>query len=79
MAKTFTLPQNLRTETKALSELEPYELLWQSELLTLLSEELEEVSYSPDSSVIKRVLAYSKAVQVKNSSTMVNGHVMLMN
>ena len=79
MPKTFTLPNVLITSAKALTEHEPCELLYQTQLVNFLSEEFEGTSFSPDQSVVDNVLAYSKAIEVKGSSTMVDGHLMIMN
>lgn len=79
MAKTFTLPTDLLTETKALAGQEPCELLYQNQLVSFLAEEFEGVSYSPDQNVVDNVLAYSKAVEVKKSTTMLEGHKIIMN
>ncbi|MFM1874579.1 MAG: hypothetical protein RL266_316 [Bacteroidota bacterium] len=79
MSKTFTLPKNLRTATEALTEHEPCELLYQSQLVNFLSEEFEGTSFSPDQSVVDSVLAYSKALEVKGSSTMINDHLIVLN
>ena len=79
MSKTFTLPQNLRTATAAITDHDPCELLYQSQLMNFLSEEFEGISFSPDQSVVDSVLAYSKAVEVKQSSTMIDGHQIVMN
>lgn len=79
MPKTFTLPKDLLTETAALTAQEPCELLYQTQLMNFLSEEFEGASFSPDKSVVDNVLAYSKAVEVKGSKTMVDGHLVLMN
>jgi hypothetical protein len=79
MTKTFTLPTDLLTATRALTEQEPCELLYQNKLMNFLSEELEGTSFSPDQSVVDSILAYSKAVEVKQSSTMFDGHQIVMN
>lgn len=79
MPKTFTLPKNLQTATAALTEHEPCELLYQSQLMNFLSEEFEGTSFSPDQSVVDSVLAFSKAVEVKGSSTMINDHLIVLN
>jgi hypothetical protein len=79
MPKTFTLPQKLRTATVAITDYEPCELLYQSQLMNFLSEEFEGTSFSPDQSVVDSVLAYSKAVEVKQSFTMIDGHQIVMN
>lgn len=79
MPKTFTLPKDLLTATTALTDHEPCELLHQTQLVNFLSEEFEGMSFSPDQSVVDNVLAYSKAVEVKGSSTMVDGHQIMMN
>jgi len=77
--KTFTLPKILETQTNALVEHEPFELLYQSQLLGYLNQEYNKISYSPSDSVLKNILNYSKAVDVKASKTMINGHVMVLN
>jgi len=79
MLKTFTLPTDLLTATSALVGHEPCELLFQSQLVNFLSEEFEDVSFSPDKTVVDSVLAYSKAVEMKGSSTMVDGLHIVMN
>jgi len=79
MPKTFTLPKDLLTETEALTAHEPCELLYQTQLMNFLSEEFESVSFTPDQSVVDSVLSYSKAVEVKSSSSMKDGHVVVMN
>lgn len=79
MSKTFTLPQNLRTAAEALTEHEPCDLLYQTQLVNFLTEEFEGVSFSPGQSVVDNVLAYSKAIEVKRSSTMIDGHQIVMN
>ena len=79
MPKTFTLPKNLRTAAEALTEREPCELLYQTQLVDFLTEEFEGVSLSPDQSVVNRVLAYSKAVEVKPSSSLKGGLRIVMN
>ncbi|MBP9150717.1 MAG: hypothetical protein KBF73_00395 [Flavobacteriales bacterium] len=79
MTKTFTLPTELLTATRALTEQEPCELLYQTKLMNFLSEEFEGTSFSPDQSVVDSILAYSKAVEVKQSSTMIDGHQIVMN
>lgn len=79
MLKTFTLPTDLRTATTALTEHEPCELLYQTQLVNFLSEEFEGASFSPDQAVVDNVLAYSKAVQVKSSSTIIEGLHLVMN
>ncbi|MGB0918481.1 MAG: hypothetical protein ACPGU4_12890 [Flavobacteriales bacterium] len=79
MSKTFTLPTDLLTQTAALTAHEPCELLHQTQLVNFLSEEFEGTSFSPDQSVVDKVLAYSKAVEVKDSSTMVDGLQIVMN
>ena len=79
MAKTFTLPTDLLTATSALTEHEPCELLFQSQLVNFLNEEFEGVSFSSDKTVVDSVIAYSKAVEMKSSSTMVDGLHIVMN
>jgi hypothetical protein len=79
MTKTFTLPTELLTATRALTEQEPCELLYQTKLMNLLSEEFEETSFSPDQSIVDSILAYSKAVEIKQSFTMIDGHQIVMN
>lgn len=79
MAKTFTLPTELQTATTALTEQEPYELLYQTQLVNLLIEEFDGIAFSPDKSVVGNVLAYSRAVEVKHSKTMVDGMQLVMN
>lgn len=79
MPKTFTLPTDLRTQTAALTEFDPCELLYQSQLMNYLSEEFEDVSFSPSEESVKSILDYSKAVEVKKSKTMVDNHVVIMN
>lgn len=79
MPKTFTLPKELQSANAALTQYEPCELLYQTQLVNFLSEEFEGTSFTPDSSVIDRILAYSKAVEVKDSSTMVDGLHIVMN
>lgn len=79
MMKTFTFPRILETETNALVEYEPFELLYRSQLVNYLNEQFAEVSFSPDESVVKKILDYSKAVEVQHSNTMVDDHVMIMN
>jgi len=79
MQKTFTLPTDLLTATTALTEHEPCELLYQTQLVNFLTEEFEGVSFSPDQIVVDNVLAYSKAVEVKGSKTMIDGHQLMMN
>lgn len=79
MPKTFTLPKNLQTATSVLTEQEPCELLFQSQLVNFLSEEFEGTSFSPDQHVVDSILAFSKAVEVKESSTMVNDHLIVLN
>ena len=79
MPKTFTLPTDLLTQTTALTELEPCDLLYQSQLMNFLAEEFEDVSFSPSESSVKNILDYSKAVEVKTSKTMVDNHVVIMN
>jgi hypothetical protein len=79
MPKIFTLPTDLLTQTTALTELEPCDLLYQSQLMNFLAEEFEDVSFSPSESSVKNILDYSKAVEVKSSKTMVNDHVVIMN
>ncbi|MCF8463198.1 MAG: hypothetical protein K9G41_00035 [Flavobacteriales bacterium] len=79
MTKTFTLPTDLLTATRALTEQEPCELLYQTKLINFVSEELEGISFSPDQRVVDNVLAFSKAVEVKQSSTMIDGHQIVMN
>lgn len=63
----------------ALSEHEPCELLFQSQMLNFLTEEFEGVSFSPSQKSVDDILAYSKAVEVKKSDAMVEDHVMIMN
>lgn len=79
MPKTFTLPTDLLTKTAAITEHEPCELLYQNQLMHFLSEEFEGATFSPDEKVVDKVLAYSKAVEVKDSSTMVDGLQIVMN
>jgi hypothetical protein len=79
MRKTFTLPKDLLTKTAALTVQKPCELLFQTQLMNFLSEEFEGTSFSPDQSAVDNVLAYSKALEVKGSKTMVDGHLVLMN
>jgi hypothetical protein len=79
MRKTFTLPKDLLTETAALTVQKPCELLFQTQLMNFLSEEFEGTSFSPGQSAVDNVLAYSKALEVKGSKTMVDGHLVLMN
>lgn len=79
MPKTFTLPHDLQTAATALTAQEPCELLYQTQLVNFLSEEFEGASFSPDESVVDSVLAYSKAVEVKDSSTIVDGLQIVMN
>lgn len=79
MSKTFTLPKNLESEMAALTEHEPSELLYQSQLMNFLAEELEGVSYAPSQKTIDNILAYSKAVEVKRSETVIEKHVIIMN
>ncbi len=79
MPKTFTLPTDLLTSTLAITKQEPCELLYQSQLVNFLTEEFEGVSFSPDQNVVDKILAYSKALEVKSSSTMVDGHLVIMN
>lgn len=63
----------------ALTEQEPCELLFQSQMLNFLTEELEGLSFSPGQKTIDDILAYSKAVEVKKSESMIKDHVMIMN
>jgi hypothetical protein len=79
MAKTFTLPKDLQTANTALTGHEPCELLYQTQLVNFLSEEFEGASFTLEKSIVDSVLAYSKAVEVKDSSTMVDGHQIMMN
>lgn len=79
MPKTFTLPENLETQMAALTEQEPCDLLFQSQLLNDLTADFEKVSFSPSKSAVENVLAYSKAVEVKNSDSVIENHVMIMN
>ena len=79
MPKTFTLPNDLLTSAAALTDQEPCELIYQTQLVNFLSEEFEGTSFSPDSHIVDKVLAYSKAIEVKGSSTMIDGHVVVMN
>jgi hypothetical protein len=79
MSKTFTLPKDLLTQTTALTAQEPCELLDQTQIMNFISEEFERASFSPDQTVVDNILAYSKAVEVNGSKTMVEGHVVHMN
>ncbi|MFT4545545.1 MAG: hypothetical protein ACI9UR_002411 [Bacteroidia bacterium] len=79
MSKTFTLPKDLLTQTTALTAQEPCELLYQTQMMNFLSEEFERASFSPDQTVVDNILAYSKAVEVKDSLTMVDGLQIVMN
>jgi len=79
MPKTFTLPENLETQMTALTGHEPCDLLFQSQMMNNLAEEFENVSFSPSQSSIDKVLAYSKAVEVKKSDSVIENHVMIMN
>lgn len=79
MHKTITLPENLHTASEALTAHDPCELLFENRLVHFLTEEFESTSYSPDQSVVDRVLAYSKAVEVKKSETVVDDHVIMKN
>lgn len=79
MPKTFTLPENLETQLAALIEQEPCDLLYQSQMMNYLAEEFENVSFSPSQSSIDKVLAYSKAVEVKKSDSVFEKHVIIMN
>lgn len=79
MPKTFTFPTELQTANAALTEQEPCELLFQTQLVNFLTEEFEGASFSPNQKTIDNVLAYSKAVEVKRSSTMIDGHQIMMN
>lgn len=79
MAKTFTLPTDLLTQTTALTTVDDCDLLYQIDMVDRLSEELESVSYSPSESVIQNVLNYSKAIEVKSSKTMVDDQIIIMN
>ena len=79
MSKTFTLPKDLLTQTTALTAQEPCDLLYQTQLMNFLSEEFEGASFSPDKTVLDNILAYSKAVEVNGSKTMVDGHIINMN
>ena len=79
MPKTFTLPKNLETQMAALTEQEPCDLLYQSQMLNYLSEEFQKVSFSPSKSSVDKMLAYSKAVEVKNSDSVIENHVLIMN
>ena len=79
MSKTFTLPKDLLTQTAALTAQEPCDLLCQTRMMNFLSEEFERASFSPDQTVVDTILAYSKAVEVKDSSTMVDGLQIVMN
>jgi hypothetical protein len=79
MSKTFTLPKDLLITTVALTEQEPCDMLYQNELTDQLIEDMENVSFKPDQSIVDRVLAYSKAVRVNASEAMVDGVVMPLN
>ena len=79
MPKTFTLPKNLESQLAALIEHEPCDLLYQSQMMNYLAEEFENVSFSPSQSSIDKVLAYSKAVEVKSSDSVLENHVIIMN
>lgn len=79
MPKTFTLPKNLETQMAALTEQGPCDLLCQSQMMNYLAEEFENVSFSPSQNSIDKVLAYSKAVEVKKSDSVLENHVMIMN
>lgn len=79
MPRTFTLPENLENQLAALTEQEPCDLLYQSNMLNDLAEEFENVNYSPSQRCVDAVLAYSKAVEVKPSSSVLENHVMMMN
>ncbi len=79
MSKTFTLPKDLLTTTSALTEQESSDLLYQNDLTDQLNEDMQDVNFKPDQSIVDRVLAYSKAVRVNASDTMVDGVVMPLN
>lgn len=79
MSKTFTLPKELRTTTSALTTQEPCDLLFQTDLMDYLNEEIEIPNFQLSQSVVDRVLAYSKAVRVQASATMIDGVVIQLN
>ena len=79
MVKTFTLPKDLQNQLSSLKTLDSCELIYQSQMLTELEEEFENVSLSPKQSTIDHILAYSKAVEVKRSETMLSDHVVMLN
>lgn len=79
MPKTITLPENLENQMAALTAHEPCELLFQNQMMNYLAEEFENVSFSPSQHSVDKVLAYSKAVEVKNSDSVIENHVIIMN
>lgn len=79
MAKTFTLPKDLLTQTTALTTVDSCDLLYQVDMVDRLTEELEDVCYAPSNDVVKRVLDYSKAVEVKQPKTMIDDQIIIMN
>lgn len=79
MPRTFTLPENLESQMASLTEHEPCDLLFQSQLLNDLTADFEKVSFSPSKTSVENVLAYSKAVEVRDSDSVIENHVMIMN
>lgn len=71
MVNTFTLPPTNPTNR---SEAEMWlDLTDIQELLREVETELETINYSPDSSVIDRILSYSKAYSHVDSTVLKNG------
>ena len=71
MVNTFTLPPTNptnRSETEMWLDLNDTQ-----ELIREVETELEAINYSPDSSVIDRILNYSKAYSHSDSKLMVEG------
>lgn len=79
MAKTYTLPKSLESEMAALTAHEPCELLFQSQLLHFLTEEFENVSFSPSEKAVQDILDYSRSIEVHRSETIVGDHVLMKN
>jgi hypothetical protein len=67
MARTITLPQDLLSETRSLTDVGVEELLDDDALVRRIAEQLDEVSYSPPAELMQRVYAYSASHRTHRS------------
>jgi len=66
-------------QTGAITEHNAEDLLYHSPLLDLLTEEVDEICVSPKASTVASILAYSKAIEVKDCESLEDDQVIILN